>query len=549
MSSNQECIKKLRNLLQNHENVLKDDLVVMLDDFLQKHVEAISLEIILIFLKFTGSNNYNVNFKNNYLKQKLYEILESQLSEKKYFNAILLSRLYLENTIIESELYYNVAEILIELKNFKLSLEFVKEYKKKEINLPLKLLTLAQYYNLKLRDYKLAIKYYEEYLKIDETKASIYNILANLYAKEYGDKSLNEQICYYNKALKLLPNDRLALHGLAFSYEKIKDINKANYFYKLLLENTPTAVDKYNYGTFLISCGDFVNGHKFLTNRFLTGDENLKYPEKLDFKKKYNFTDNIANKIMLVHYEQGFGDTIMYCRYLQELKKKCKKVIFIVQNELLNLILNSPKVSKDIEIISSNNVDYSTLVYDYSLALLDVPYVVGATSDDIIFSEGYLKVSEANIEQYKLKNIKNNKKLKIGISCCGDKTANYKERDIKISSLNLIFNSVDADFYYLGKDIVNNSNLIALGNTFDNFSDTSYAIKNMDYVISTDNVILNLAGALGVKTIGLFTTNPNFRWFKLKNDVGWYKSVSPIINTNESNLYLNQIIKILSKSN
>ena len=51
----------------------------------------------------------------------------------------------------------------------------------------------------------------------------------------------------------------------------------------------------------------------------------------------------------------------------------------------------------------------------------------------------------------------------------------------------------------------------------------------MDVVLSTDNVILNLAGSLGVKTLGLFTKYPNFRWFKLSgNDVGWYKSVRPV---------------------
>jgi ADP-heptose:LPS heptosyltransferase len=69
-------------------------------------------------------------------------------------------------------------------------------------------------------------------------------------------------------------------------------------------------------------------------------------------------------------------------------------------------------------------------------------------------------------------------------------------------------------------------------NDFENFKDfydTACAIKNMDLVISTDNVILNLAGALGVKTIGLFNKYTNYRWYKLKgNDTGWYKSVRPI---------------------
>jgi ADP-heptose:LPS heptosyltransferase len=68
-----------------------------------------------------------------------------------------------------------------------------------------------------------------------------------------------------------------------------------------------------------------------------------------------------------------------------------------------------------------------------------------------------------------------------------------------------------------------------LGKTFNNFTETASAIKNMDLIISTDNVILNLSGALGVKTIGLFNKDTNYRWFKTKgNDVCWYNSTTPL---------------------
>ena len=74
-----------------------------------------------------------------------------------------------------------------------------------------------------------------------------------------------------------------------------------------------------------------------------------------------------------------------------------------------------------------------------------------------------------------------------------------------------------------------NGNIINLSNTFNTFEDTACALKNMDVVVSSDNVILNLAGALGVPTLGLFNKYPNFRWFKLSGEnVGWYDSVKPL---------------------
>ena len=68
-----------------------------------------------------------------------------------------------------------------------------------------------------------------------------------------------------------------------------------------------------------------------------------------------------------------------------------------------------------------------------------------------------------------------------------------------------------------------------MGRTFDTFVDTANAISGLDLVISTDNVLLNLAGALGVKTLGLFNKYPNYRWFDLSGEnVVWYESVKPL---------------------
>ena len=44
----------------------------------------------------------------------------------------------------------------------------------------------------------------------------------------------------------------------------------------------------------------------------------------------------------------------------------------------------------------------------------------------------------------------------------------------------------------------------------------------MDLMITTDNGVLNLAGALGVKTFALFNKYPEFRWFTMDKDIGWY---------------------------
>ena len=363
-------------------------------------------------------------------------------------------------------------------------------------------------------DLKSAIDYYEKFLSIDSTKSVVYNITADLYGKAYGYDGLEKQIQYYQKAYELKPS-RLSVLGLAFCFEQ------AGKYYENLINNNPTETDLYNYALFLIHSGKMYEGHKYMTHRFNIDDINLKYPIK-NTNKRWDLKTDIKDKTLLVHYEQGFGDTIMYCRFVPFLKNFAKKVIFVVQDELFELLKNSYKISQGIDIVS-DKTNIENIDYDYDMALLDIPYVLKTEITNIPYADGYLDVFEKG-------NLIPNKKLKIGIANTGSKDANYNIRDIDLSEFKILKEKLDCDLYYLQKEEINpDFEITNLGKTFNNFSDTASAIKNMDLIISTDNVILNLSGALGVKTIGLFNKDTNYRWFKTKgNDVCWYNSTTPL---------------------
>ena len=67
---------------------------------------------------------------------------------------------------------------------------------------------------------------------------------------------------------------------------------------------------------------------------------------------------------------------------------------------------------------------------------------------------------------------------------------------------------------------------------FNTFFVTAAAIENCDLIISSDNVILNIAGVMNKKTFGLFNYYNDHRWFDLTgDDVVYYKSVKPFVNT------------------
>ena len=91
------------------------------------------------------------------------------------------------------------------------------------------------------------------------------------------------------------------------------------------------------------------------------------------------------------------------------------------------------------------------------------------------------------------------------------------------------FYSFQADEYSEQlKEVDKSIKIYNLAKHFKDFEDTACAMKCMDLIISTDNVVMNLAGALGVKTYGLFNVFTESRWYKTTgDDIGWYKSVKP----------------------
>lgn len=510
-------------------------------------------EVYSVYKKFVPMKQNAPESMKSELFRAIRNFIHEKLEKKEFYNALFLYRFLIVKSALYPEDYFNIAENLYYTGNLELSAEFLKLYEKQETNKPLMFITLANFYNLQLKDYKTAIKYYEKYIEIDKTKAVVYTIVGSLYAKLYGDLSLKDQIFYFKKAYAIKPADRLVLHGLAYGYEKLGDRANADKFYQKLLENNPTEVDYYNYGAFLINCGDFQNGHKYFAHRFLVDDENLKYPLSEDIEHKWDLKSDISDKILLVHYEQGFGDTFMYCRFVPFLKKLTGKIIFVVQDNLYDLIKSSPIISDGIEIVS-NNESLSNLKYDIHMALLDAPLALNTDISTIPYSYGYLEVAFDKVKEYAKKYLNKSDKIKVGIAYSGDKTANYNGRDIELNRFKNLLNLEGFDFYSMqvsGED-ESNYNLTSLGSTFKDFTDTACAIKNMDIIVSTDNVILNLAGALGVKTYGLFNKFPNYRWYKLNGeDVGWYNSVTPL-QADETNCWRDvfaQLIKIMLKNN
>ena len=491
---------------------------------------------------------------NKYINFSL-QYAQSMLQQKKWVEAIEIYRDLMKYSGFPISVYKNIGLCMKSLGNADLAIKFLKRFEEISPDKEDVYIYLADITYSDIKDNLKAIDYYEKALLKNPKNFSIYNMLGHLYSTCYQDKYKEKQIEYLEKAFELSPNNRIVVKNLAYVYGKFDEIQKADEYYSKLMYLNPTHSDLHAYGAYLVRHKRFSEGFKFLQHRFQKEDlKNVAFPEIFSNKKKrWNMKIDIKNKHILVHFEQGFGDSIMFVRFLDELKKQCAKVSLVVQNGLISLFKSS---NLDVDIYSESEI--SSINYDYYIPMMDLPIVCGTQWDTIPKSDGYLRVSKQKINAYKKKYINNNDKLKIGIAFEGTAASKETDRDIPLDFLYPLMQMPEVEVYCFQVDdmsrqmdrIPEDCKLIRLGKTFTNWEDTACAMNCMDLMVTTDNGVMNLAGALGIKTFGLFNTIVEWRWFKtIGEDIAWYKSIKPFQcpTSREWNIPVGQIVEEIQK--
>ena len=463
---------------------------------------------------------------NQYINQAINYAQKLNL-DKKYIEAIEQYRNIMKYSGFPINIYKNIGLCMKSIGNADLAIKFLKRFEEISPDKEDVYVYLADLTYTDIKDNRKAIEYYEKALEKNPNNFSIYNMLGHLYSTCYQDKYKDKQIEYLTKAYELAPNNRIVVKNLAY------EVQKADEFYAKLMYLSPTHSDLHAYGAYLVRHQRFAEGFKFLQHRFQKEDlNNVAFPQLLTTKKKkWNIKFDIKDKRILVHFEQGFGDSIMFVRFIDELKKMCKEVSLVVQRQLVDLFKDS---KLGVEIYTEEQIP--SINYDYWIPMMDLPIVCETKPSTIPKAGGYLKVPKAKINAYKKQYINDNDKIKIGICYEGTLASKETDRDIPLSYLYPLMKLPDVEVYSFQVDDLTNqmdrvppdANLIRLGRTFKNWEDTACAMNCMDFMVSTDNGVMNLAGALGIKTFGLFNRIVEWRWFKVEGeDIAWYKSIKP----------------------
>jgi hypothetical protein len=269
-----------------------------------------------------------------------------------------------------------------------------------------------------------------------------------------------------------------------------------------------------------LTLGDFDAGWRAYEWRWKTG---AFAAQRRQFKAPLWLGDApVSGKTILLHAEQGFGDTIQFIRYAPLLAGRGAKVVCEVQTELQSLLSQFD----GIEILAEGE---ALPAFDLHCPLLSLPLAFGTQRETIPASVPYLAppVERAAYWRDRLPA----DLPRAGFVWSGSPShKNDSNRSIPLARLAALFEnppvhcfSLQSELRDADRDVLRGlPNLVHLGNEFRDFADTAAVIASLDVVISVDTSVAHLAGALGKPVVILLPFAADFRWMRHRDDTPWY---------------------------
>lgn len=281
----------------------------------------------------------------------------------------------------------------------------------------------------------------------------------------------------------------------------------------------------WNLSLILLGVGEFETGLDLYEHRFRTSiNSDAHFPPA---SKRWNGTDSLKGKTFFVLHEQGVGDAIQYCRYVNLLAARGAKVVFQTHPAAVGLVAT---LAAPVTVISNED---PWPQFDYFCPLMSLPKAFETRVDTIPCEPSYLSADPSKVRDW-AKKLVGCGKLKIGVSWSGNPHhSNDVSRSIPLSVFERLFKEIDAQFYVLqttfkegDKDLLGqHRNVHDWSGELKEFADTAALLKNMDLVISVDTSVVHIAGALGKPVWTLISTSHDYRWIADQTTSPWYPSM------------------------
>lgn len=355
-----------------------------------------------------------------------------------------------------------------------------------------------------------ALFHYHQAMKLNPSHTAIHNNAALLLhqSRRYVDAE-----ALYVKASKLDPRDPSVAFNRANNFKTMLQYAQAETEYQRALELDPDFLPaKINLAFTHLSQQKFELGWSGYEARHLLQQE---YREIIT---PVESADQLKSKKILLLNEQGYGDTIMFARFLPQLQDQTETLKFLPQKELQSLFSHHWGDT----IVESIEEDHG---FDAILPIGSLPRIFDVRDSRAIPANPYLQDDSKLTEKYR-QEFFDHDELKIGL--CWQGNPEFSLAEAKAVALKLfqpLFELENTRYYSLQKNPSvdpRDFGLTDLDPAMESFLDTASLLQNLDILITIDTAVAHLAGAMGKKALVLLPKECDWRWGDMGSESYWY---------------------------
>lgn len=362
-----------------------------------------------------------------------------------------------------------------------------------------------------------AVACFQTALRIKPDHAEAHNNLGIAF-KEQGD--LQQALSCYEAAIRFQPNSADAHNNRGNAFVERNQLQDALACFEKAIQLNPDYVRAHwNRALALLVLEDFAQGWPEFEWRWRRPES----PPRAFSQPLWNGSP-LEGRTILLHAEQGLGDTFQFIRYAKLVQERGGRVVVECQESLLAILAGCPGIDQ--------LVGHGAPLPEFAVhaPLMSLPGIFGTVLATIPADVPYVSADAGLVEKWRHE-LHAHSGFKIGINWQG--SATHKKDRLRSIPLEHFaplarLRGVTLLSLQKGQGVERLPDVIDLGSRLDQsggaFMDTAAVMKNLDLVITSDTSTAHLAGALGVPVwIGL-PFAPDWRWFLERSDSPWYPS-------------------------
>ncbi|GAB5404463.1 MAG: tetratricopeptide repeat protein [Aureliella sp.] len=359
-----------------------------------------------------------------------------------------------------------------------------------------------------------------------ELKPELASAHCNLAAALQLEGEFDQAIELYERAMGLRGDLTEALLGLGSVYAQLGRFSEARKCYSRVLFFHPKHVEAKLYrGIVGLLAEDFDNAYADYEARW-----ELPENKKRIFKVPRWDGGELNGQAVLLHAEQGLGDTLQFIRYAKLAKERGGKVIVECQKALIPMLAQVDYID---QLVPQGSKLPSFSSY---CPLLSLPGLFETNNRCVPNDVPYLH-ADPDLKIDWRERVKALPGLKVGIAWQGN--PDFKQDKLRSIPLSFFAPLVEMDgvsAVSLQKgfgteqieDLPCKSSLVSFEGVDEQegaFMDTAAILGHLDLFITSDSAIAHLAGALGIRTWLILPFAPDWRWHLNRDSTAWYPTV------------------------